>query len=282
MQRRAAEEQHGGHHGLGAAVGNDGARDHAGDRAVDHLARARLAHLAEVLPYPVEDDHRLVHRVTEHRQHRGEHGQGELPLEEGEKAEDDHHVVQVGDDAGEAEAPLEAHPQVQHDADRGDEQRKRAVLDELLADLRTDELHAAQLCAARLAAQSLDHFLRKIGARLVRLEVHADQHVARGAEVLYFGLVPGAIERAADGIDVRRLLVAHLDQRAAGELDRVVEAAVQEKEHRQQERDQRDHVERERVAHERDRAADLEEFHALAHFHAVLPIDSVATRRRWP
>ena len=41
--------------------------------------------------------------------------------------------------------PLEAEPQVEHDADADDEQRQRAVLDELLADLRADELDAPQL-----------------------------------------------------------------------------------------------------------------------------------------
>jgi hypothetical protein len=37
------------------------------------------------------------------------------------------------------------------------------------------------------------------------------------------------------------------------------------------------------MPHERYGSPDLEEFHVLAlHFHAVSPIDSLATRRRWP
>ena len=59
--------------------------------------------------------------------------------------------------ADEAEAPFEADPQVEDDADRGDQQRERAVLGQLLADLRADELDAAHL-----------------GARVLRLEQRGD------------------------------------------------------------------------------------------------------------
>ena len=45
-----------------------------------------VAPVAEDFAHPVEDDDRLVHRVAEHRQHRGEHRQRELPLEEREEA----------------------------------------------------------------------------------------------------------------------------------------------------------------------------------------------------
>ena len=57
--------------------------------------------------------------------------------------------------AGQAEAPLEADPEVEHDADRGDEQRERAVLGELAADLRADELDAPQLGALVLRLEQL-------------------------------------------------------------------------------------------------------------------------------
>src|SRR5919197_1504961 len=75
---------------------------------------------------------------------------------------------------------------------------------------------------------------------------------------------------------------SELDQRSAGELDRVVQAAVHQKENRGEERDERYDVEDQRIAHERDGATDLEKFHRLVHFHVVLPIARRATRRRWP
>jgi hypothetical protein len=89
--------------------------------------RAHLAVPAERLADAVEDDHRLVDRVAQHRQHRGQHRERELPLEEGEEAQDDDHVVQVGDDGGDRELPLEAQRQVDHDADDGRQQRVDAV-----------------------------------------------------------------------------------------------------------------------------------------------------------
>src|SRR3989304_10019838 len=100
-------------------------------RVVAYGGHARLAHLAEVLADPVEHDHRLVDRITEYRQYRGEHGQREIPLKEREETEDDDHVVQVGDDRRDAELPLEPEREIRDDAERGDEQRERAVLRQL-------------------------------------------------------------------------------------------------------------------------------------------------------
>ncbi len=282
MQRRAAEQQHGGDHGLRAAVGDDGARDHRGDRAVDDFGHRGPAHLAEVLAHAVEHHHRLVHRVAEHREHRGQHRQREFPLEQGKAAEDDHHVVQVCDDRREAEAPFEAQPQVEHDAHRGDDERDGASLVEFLADLRADELDPPYLGAGVLCLEQCSHLLRQLGSGLVLFDRQADQHVARGAEVLHLALETGLVERLADLLDVGGLLVIDLDQRAAGELDRKVQALVGQEEHRGEEGQQGDDVEDERMPHERDDAADLEEFHALLHFQAVLPIARLATLRRCP
>src|SRR5574337_993919 len=117
VQRRSAEQQHRQHHHLGRAVGDDRAAHRARDRVVDHLVRRELAVLAEGLADPVEDHHRLVDRIAQHRQHRGQHRERELPLEEGEEAEDDDDVVQVGDDRGDRELPLEPEREVEHDAD---------------------------------------------------------------------------------------------------------------------------------------------------------------------
>ena len=142
---------------------------------------------------------------------------------------------------------------------------------------------APQLGARVLAPEQPDHLLREVGGGLALGERHADQHVARGAEVLHLHLESAGLQRLADLLHVGAVAVVHLHERAAGELDREMQPLGGEEEHRQQERDERDHVEHQGVPHERDDAADLEEFHASgAHFQAVSPIDSFATRRRWP
>ena len=101
-------------------------------------------------------------------------------------------------------------------------------------------------------------------------------------ESVHLRLVARLGQRAPDAVHVGGLLVAHLEQRAARELDREIEPARGKEEHRHRERDHRDDVEHERVPHERDRAADLEELHRSAHFHAVLPMCSRSILRRCP
>ncbi len=132
------------------------------------------------------------------------------------------------------------------------------------------------------AVSRLHDGLRQLGAVLARLERHADQHVARGAEVLHrIVVVAAGVERPADLVDFGGMLVADLHHRAAGELDREIQALGGEEEHCEQEGDERHHVERQRVAHEGDVAADLEEFHA-AYFQAVLPIATPSSFLREP
>ena len=142
MQRLTAEEQNRQHHHQRAAVSDDGPRQGTGDRAVDDIGNTCLAHLAEVFPNPIGDDHRLVHRITEHCEHRRQHGQREFPLEQREKAKNDDYVVEVGGDGGNREAPFEAQRKVGDDTDTHQQQRERAVLVELLAHLRAHELHS--------------------------------------------------------------------------------------------------------------------------------------------
>jgi hypothetical protein len=89
-----------------------------------------------------------------------------------------------------------------------------------------------------------------------------DQHVACAAEVLHLGVADvHALDRGAHLADVGRLGVSHLDHGAAGELDRQVQPARQQEEHRRQEGEQRDDVEHQRMPHERDVAPDAKELH---------------------
>jgi hypothetical protein len=169
--------------------------------------------------------------------------------------------MHVGDDRRQAEFPLEAQRQIENDPDGGDQQRERAILRELLADLRAHELDPAYLGRAVLALQQGIDLLREFGARLPLLDRHADKHIARRSEILDLGLEPRALERGADLLHVRTIPVVDLHQRAAGELDREVQPACGEEENGRDESDQRNDVEDERIPHERYGSTDLEKLH---------------------
>ena len=83
------------------------------------------------------------HRVAEHREHRRQHRQREFPLEEGEEAQDDHDVVQVGDDRRDAELPLETNPEVRTMPMAVTRRARAPFHGKFFANLRADELRRA-------------------------------------------------------------------------------------------------------------------------------------------
>ena len=86
--------------------------------------------------------------------------------------------MQVGDQCRDTELPFEAHGQIEHDTERGDQQRQRAVLGQLAPDLRADEFHPLQLGTGIGAGQGFDHQRGLTAAVAGFLERHADQHIA--------------------------------------------------------------------------------------------------------
>jgi hypothetical protein len=128
------------------------------------------------------------------------------------------------------------------------------------------------------------HPFADLGGFAVPGQRNADQHVARGPEVLHLGIGETvAFELLAHLRQVGRLGITDFHQRAAGELDRQVQAAGGEEEHRQQEGDQRDDVEHQRMAHEGDVFAYAEKFHVrlpASRFVRCLPTPVSAGGRR--
>jgi hypothetical protein len=128
------------------------------------------------------------------------------------------------------------------------QQGQGAVLGEFLAHLRPDELDAlagwrrgagADFLPAPAITDSptLAVFCSALSGTRIRTSW-------RGAEILYLRSRCSRPCRAACGSAPDwRLRVVDLDQRAAGELDREVQTAAEEEEHRQQESEQRDDVE---------------------------------------
>ncbi len=142
----------------------------------------------------------------------------------------------------------------------------RAVLDQLLADLRADEIHAQQLAPkGRPASQRRDHLLAQLRAGHVLTRGQPDQ---RGLSELpklctVASRQADLLQRRAHFVEVGGVPVGQFHHRTAGELHAQVQPAGDQEEHRQQEHDERDHVEYQRVAHEVDVFADAEEFHLL-------------------
>ena len=136
-------------------------------------------HLADT----VVDDDRVVERIAENGQQRGDRGQVEIDLHHRHEAEREHEIVHVGDHGAERELPLEAEPEIDQDrADRRDD-AERAIGQELARHARSDHLDAAifDLLAERRPDLVDRCLLRLLAARLLR---DADQHVGRPAELL--------------------------------------------------------------------------------------------------
>ena len=77
VQGGTAEHQHGDHHGFGGAVGDDGTAHGGGNGVVDNLRDGFAAHggFVDIFSDTVEYHHRFVHRIAEHGQDAGQHGE---------------------------------------------------------------------------------------------------------------------------------------------------------------------------------------------------------------
>ena len=262
MQRLAAQEQHRADHHLGAAVRDDGARHGAGYRVIDDDRHFGLAHGAEVFADTIEHHHRFVDRIAQHCQYRRQHGKRELPLEKREKTENDHNVMQIGDDGGQAEFPFEAHPQVADDAQRHQQQRQFAVVDQVLADLRADKFHAAHFHAGVLFAQTGHDFFAEFCPGEILFDRHLYQHVITGAEILHHRIrQTHRGQLRAHFWQIRRLCIMHFHHRTAGEIHAEVQPLGGKKKYRKQERHQRNRSGVPPPTHERDVVLDPEKFH---------------------
>src|SRR5207249_6877424 len=191
-------------------------------------------------------------------------------------------------------------------ADDHEDERLDAVFGQLLAHLRADELVALERQRRRLAggagavdarlagfglaehlaalglAQRLEDAVDEVGLLHVAAQRQPHQHVARGAEVLHLRLTKAhRLDGGARLADVGRLRIGDLDHRAAGELDRQMQPARREEDHRGEEGHRRDDVEHQRMPHERDVAADSEELHALGPY-ALGADGSASGFHTWP
>src|SRR3989475_618688 len=222
----------------GGPVCENGARQRLVDREIQDLVQVLAPEFAQVLPDAIEDDDRVVERVADHGQDRADdhetHFEVEIP-DERDRGED---VVERREHGGEAEAPLEPDGEVNEGDDERKQDREEGLALELAPHLRADRLGAQDLIVlgrrAQGACQGRVH--RRRGGfggafdRGVRPPAARPDHVFvdRAALLNLRVANAGRIERAADALRSNGLGRLHLNQRAAGELDGVVQAAHQE------------------------------------------------------
>ena len=133
--------------------GHDRATERLRGADVDDLAQRLAAMTAEVLADAVVDDDRVVDRVADDREQRGDRRERDFLAHEDVDAERDERVVDERDDAARREPQVEAERDVDHDEDDRVEDRLHGGVTELRARLRADPLHA-QRAVRRLARRT--------------------------------------------------------------------------------------------------------------------------------
>ncbi len=126
-------------------------------------------HESEVVPDSIVDDDRVVQRITEHRKHRAEHSQIELPAKHRKGADGDQHVVQRRNDGAESQLPAEANHDVDEHHREGEDHREDTLLRELFTHLRADGLEPLYLdVGARRTQDTHDLVLHGGGGATLR------------------------------------------------------------------------------------------------------------------
>ena len=121
LQRRAAEEEQRADRQQRDERRGERPADRLPERDVDDRRERRAPHDRHVLADAVEDDDRVVDRVTEHGQHRGDRRFGHLPPCQRVDADRDQDVVQHRDDHRHREREA---VEPQRDVERDHEQRE--------------------------------------------------------------------------------------------------------------------------------------------------------------
>src|SRR5262249_4512345 len=122
----ASEEQQDG----GGEEDGQRRQDRSGERLVDgdvHLLGKRHAplrsELPSILPESVVGDDRVVHRIADDGQQRGQDGQGELTVRDGQRTQAHEDVVKDRDDGRHAALEVEPHRDVEHDPNEAGQHR---------------------------------------------------------------------------------------------------------------------------------------------------------------
>ena len=193
-------------------------RDRLPQRDVRDLPERAALHQRDVLPDPVEDDDRVVDRVPEHRQDRGDRRGRHLPPEQRVDPDRDQDVVDQRHDRGHGELPLEPHRDVADDQEQRDDDRE----DRALRDL------AAEACRHVLDPERVGFD----GLRQVRLELRrlvGRERLGPDLEALVVAVRRGAaaLDDGAPLADAGGLRTHRLERRRRGRRERDLGAALE-------------------------------------------------------
>src|SRR5699024_4527655 len=119
------------------------------------------------------------------------------------KAQNDHHVMQVGHNPGNGKLPFEADGQIDHDAHNHKQQGHQPVIQELLTHLRAHKLNPPELGVGIVSLQGFHDGVALAGRSFAFPYGQSDHDIARGAKVLH--LIVGVAEVVNDVPDLIRL-----------------------------------------------------------------------------
>ena len=237
--------------------GHDGARKRLVERAIDQLGQRHGLVAAQVLADPIIDDDRIVDRVADDREHRRDRGEIELEPEQREQAERGHGIMDQRHDGPDRELPFEAEPDVGEDGEQGVDGRLRAGPEQILTDLRADELDppVADVVAEALGERGLD-LARLQRAALPRRPPGARPGSGRatGSPNSWSAISPRPRSPSVERIAARSARTRHadLDQDAALEIDPEVETLGRHQDQGEQDQGAREGVRPVAIADERD------------------------------
>ena len=195
------------------------------DRVVDQRLRRGGHHLAEIFADAVEDNDRIVDRIPDYGEQRGQDIEIEAPLHQGKQSRRDDHVMQLREHRAKGEFPFEAHRQIDHHSGTRQEQRDNAFFHQLGLILAADLGLTHQNDPWMRALHSADDALHQHVAAHPFFLCETDLHVTGGA-------VLDDARLWMDGGDFRahlgngdRLRIAQFNRRATGKFNSVIEAA---------------------------------------------------------
>ena len=217
-------------------MGQDRARQRLVDRAVQGLRQRLLASLAEVFTDPIEDDDRIVQRISDDREERGYHRQRNLEMHDLEERERRQKVVRRRDDGSESKTPFKANGQVDQCNCEGDQHCDEGAALELFSDTRANCFAAnhTNVLGTELVVQhrldSLAYALRTAGLLRDRaLILRSNRVLAIRSELLNLRSIDAVrVQRASHVGNIGRGLELHLHQRSTRELDALVDRLVHE------------------------------------------------------